>query len=149
MIDCSLKNDGCINGSIEEALNYVKQNGINDDKSYSYRAVEQICRFDKNKAYYSNNSTVKLNGYSYLPEGNIEKLKETIANYGPVATYMDASDDNFATLDYRTDVYYYKDCTKDKKSLNHPILIVGYGKHPKKGDYWIVVSVIIINFILT
>lgn len=142
LIDCSKKNDGCIGGSIEEALKFIKENnGINDDKSYPFRAAEQLCRFsDKKRTYFGNSSKLILKSYARLPEGNIDKLKEALALYGPVAAYMDASDPDFETLDYRTDVYYYKDCGKDKKSINHPILIVGYGTHPKKGPYWLVVS---------
>lgn len=140
LIDCSAKNDGCFGvaygSSLEEAINFVvEQGGVQNESSYPYRAREQKCLFDKDKAIMKG-----VKGFAYLPANDTQKLKETIATYGPVLAYMDGSRPGFIKAGYYSDVYVDSSCSSDPAKLLHPTLLVGYGKHEKLGEYWIVVS---------
>lgn len=117
-----------------DALDYVKEEGgIDDETSYPYEARTSKCRFRKEKVAFSDS------GSAILPSGDEQKLKEAVAKFGPVAVAIDASSIFFQF--YRKGVYYNKHCKNKQDELDHGVLVVGYGTDPKKGDYWIVVSI--------
>jgi len=58
-------------------------------------------------------------------------LKMTVATIGPVAVGIDASYVSFQN--YRDGVYFEPKCTR---SLNHAVLVTGYGTTPDGVDYW-------------
>ena len=133
LVDCSKPNNlGCMGGSIEDALNDIARlGGIESDKDYPYKGKDQKCSLDTKKVVLVNSGSV------LLPQGDEEKLKETVATYGPVSIAIYASD-NFHF--YESGVLNDHYCTIDEDiwlDLNHALLIVGYGTDPKQGDFWI------------
>lgn len=80
LVDCDKSNSGCGGGIIWRAFEFVRRvGGINDEKSYPYRAEKGRCR--------SNSDTfiMSTGGPALLPRGNEEILKHVVAKYGPVA----------------------------------------------------------------
>lgn len=134
LVDCVKDDAGCNGGFMKDALEFVHQEGgIDDEKSYPYEARTRKCRFKKDRVAFTDS------GAAILPSGDEQKLKEVVAKFGPVAVAIDASSIWFQL--YKKGVYYNKHCKNKEDQLDHGVLVVGYGTDPKKGDYWIVVSI--------
>ncbi|XP_046817960.1 cathepsin L [Vespa velutina] len=131
LIDCSAKygNNGCNGGLMDQAFQYIKDNkGLDTEKSYPYEAEKENCR------YTPSNSGAYDIGYVDIPEGDEDKLKAAVATIGPVSIAIDASHQSFQF--YSEGVYYEPDCSST--SLDHGVLIVGYGTDDNGDDYWLV-----------
>lgn len=59
-------------------------------------------------------------------------IRDIVASAGPISV-MWTIDSNF--YDYASGVYFQENCSK---SINHAMILVGYGHDPRGGDYWIV-----------
>lgn len=131
LVDCSKENFGCDGGLPTLAFSFVRKvGGIDDEQSYPYVSPEKSeCHYSKNKSVMSDM------GHFVLEEGNEELLKTVVANYGPVSVGIEATG-NFQA--YEGGVLNDEDCGSDRNSLNHGVLVVGYGTDPKHGDFWIV-----------
>jgi len=131
LVDCVYPStDGCDGGLMEDAFMYVKK-GIESSKDYPYRAVGGKCKFVKSKVVMDDA------GVSQVAAGDENTLKEIVAKFGPVSVAIDASSQSFTN--YREGVYFSKFCKNDRESLDHGVLVVGYGHDEKsKLDYWIV-----------
>lgn len=131
LVDCVKKASGCGGGWMKDAFESVRtEGGIDTEQSYPYEAETNKCRFNpKNVAF--NDS-----GAAILPTADEQKLKEVVAKFGPVSVAIDA--DNPFFLFYSGGIYYSNGCKTEAISLDHAVLVVGYGTDPKKGDYWIV-----------
>lgn len=130
LIDCSKKyrNHGCKGGHRRNAMKYIIENGgIDTEESYPYEAVEGTCRFSRKDI------GATLRGYQRLPRGSEQALKVAVATKGPVSVAINAKEDGFRL--YEGGVYDDPKCKKT--SLNHTVLIVGYGKQNGK-NYWLV-----------
>lgn len=131
LVDCVTADAGCNGGLMKDAFEFIKvEGGIDDEKSYPYEARTRKCRFKKDKVAFTDS------GAAILPEGDEDALKQAVAKFGPVAVAIDASSIWFQL--YRKGVYYNKHCKNKPDELDHAVLVVGYGRDPKKGDYWIV-----------
>lgn len=131
-IDCTkdLGNFGCSGGLTNTAYLYAKENkGVNTETVYPYEAKAQDCR-DKNKKVLPNSG-----GYVDIPEGDEKALEEAVAKYGPVSAAIDASLDSFQF--YSDGIYNDPKCKNTIDSLNHAVLVVGYGEENGK-KYWLV-----------
>lgn len=129
LVDCSRKygNNGCEGGLMDFAFEYIKDNkGIDTEESYPYEAKDDTCRFKS--------STVGATdvGFTDIPEGDEDKLKEALATVGPISVAIDAAHPSFQL--YKTGVYDEPQCTEN---LDHGVLAVGYGTIDGK-DYYIV-----------
>ena len=105
--------------------------GLEPEKDYPYTGEEGQCRFDKKKAVISDV------GSTYVYKNEL-RLKELVAVYGPVAVSIYATVNFF---EYHGGVFEDDICDREyeiEHSLNHALLLVGYGTDPKLGDYWIV-----------
>jgi cathepsin L len=138
LVDCSGKdgNQGCNGGLMDNAFKYIEENGgIDTEESYPYHAHNQKCHFKKDKI------GSLCSGYVDLESGDEEALKEAVATIGPVSIAIDATEGNFML--YKEGVFVDDTCTNGPDSLDHGVLVVGYGtdvtsKSGQAADYWIV-----------
>lgn len=131
LVDCSKKygNNGCNGGMMDNAFRYVKSNkGIDTEISYPYEGIEDSCHFNPK------NVGATDSGYVNLPSGNEEKLMNAVATMGPVSVAIDASQESFQF--YAEGTYVEPQC--DSVSLDHGVLVVGYGTDEQGQDYWLV-----------
>lgn len=131
LVDCSQTNMGCSGGLMANAwTDMARKGGIESLKSYPYWAVQGRCQFKKSKSVFTSSK------YVILEEGNEELLKKTVAVYGPVAALINASSKMFNS--YSGGIYNQRFCDHRYQSLDHAVLVVGYGTDKVGGDFWIV-----------
>lgn len=131
LVDCSgsYGNDGCNGGLMDNAFQYIKDNGgIDTEKSYPYEAIDDTCK------YSAKNVGATDKGFVDIPSGSEDKLKQALATVGPVSVAIDASHESFQF--YSEGVYIEPQC--DSQQLDHGVLAVGYGTDESGQDYWIV-----------
>uniref|UniRef100_A0A6G1S8K2 Cathepsin L n=1 Tax=Aceria tosichella TaxID=561515 RepID=A0A6G1S8K2_9ACAR len=128
LIDCSQQNMGCDGGLMSLAFSDVESTGgIENEIDYPFKGDDGVnCSLKKDKIVMTDSGSVDL------PQHNEQIIKATVSKYGPVSTGIFASP-KFQY--YTSGVFNDPDCN-DK--LDHAVLIVGYGKDPKEGDFWIV-----------
>uniref|UniRef100_A0A6G1SDA4 Cathepsin L n=1 Tax=Aceria tosichella TaxID=561515 RepID=A0A6G1SDA4_9ACAR len=133
LVDCSQSDYGCGGGDMDSALADIeKMGGIESEKDYPYKFGEarslgdDECHFKKSKAVMTDSGSVDL------PENDHDVIRATVAKYGPVAIALEANESFRA---YSSGIF---DDPKCGTALDHAVLIVGYGKCPKHGDYYIV-----------
>ncbi|XP_044262269.1 procathepsin L-like [Tribolium madens] len=128
LVDCSsgYGNAGCNGGWMDSGFDYIHDNGIMSESAYPYTASDGSCRFDASK------SVTSLSGYYDLPSGDESALQDAVANNGPIAVALDATDE----LQFYSGGVLY-DTTCSPEALNHGVLVVGYGSE-SGSDYWIV-----------
>jgi len=138
LVDCSGKyhNQGCNGGLMDNAFQYVKDNGgLDTEDSYPYHAHAEKCHFKK--------QTVgsKCSGFIDVKSGDEEALKQAIATAGPVSVAIDATEDKFML--YKEGIFVDDGCANGPDDLDHGVLVVGYGTNETMrgdgpSDYWIV-----------
>jgi cathepsin L len=131
LVDCSGKfgNEGCNGGLMDNAFQYVKENGgIDTEDSYPYDARDEDCHYNPK------NSGATDSGYVDVASGNEKKLQEALATVGPISIAIDASQETFQF--YSHGIYDEPHCSSTE--LDHGVLAVGYGTDKKGRDYWIV-----------
>ncbi|VDQ05250.1 unnamed protein product [Trichobilharzia regenti] len=128
LVDCSgdYGNLGCNGGLMDLAFLYAEKYGIESEKDYKYKGVENKCHHRKWK------SVVKVKKFVDLPSGNEKQLQRALYEYGPISIAIDATDD---LLMYSSGVYESRECSQT--AVNHGVLLVGYGTEHGK-DYWLI-----------
>jgi len=130
LVDCSWEygNEGCDGGLMDNAFQYIKDNGgIDTEDSYPYEAEDDVCRYNPR---FRGATDI---GFVDVEPGNEEDLKHAIAHQGPCSIAIDASHESFQF--YGSGVYREPEC--DPEMLDHGVLLVGYG-HGRHGKYWLV-----------
>lgn len=125
LVDCtsSYGNDGCNGGYPNNAFKYIKDHGIDSEKSYPYQNRQNSCKFNPKK------SAASSYGYGIIPKGNEQKMIEALATVGPLSIAIDNSHHSFKF--YSSGIYNEPHCNPNK--LEHAVLAVGYDK-----DYYII-----------
>jgi len=126
LVDCSKKygNLGCNGGMMDNAFEYVIDNGQCADAEYPYTAKGGSC--------HSCTKVATLSDCYDVPVNNQLALKEALALKGPVAVAIEA--DTKVYQSYSSGVITSPNCGTN---LDHGVLIVGYGE--ENGiKYWLV-----------
>lgn len=92
------------------------------------------CQLDTRKVPLNINTAFEI----YL-DGNERQLRLLIANYGPVVIAMNVSEKSKYFQQYRRGIFYDPKCVKSDnqcRTINHSMLVVGYGKTSKGKKYF-------------
>lgn len=129
LVDCDTEKDqGCNGGLMDYAFEFIiKNGGLDTEEDYPYTAQDGVC--DEKKR---NRRVVTISSYENVPENDEVALKKAAAHQ-PVAVAIEADAKSFQL--YGGGVYDDLSCGT---ALNHGVLVVGYGKDPKGGNYWII-----------
>jgi len=131
LVDCSTEygNEGCNGGLMDNAFQYIKENGgIDTERSYPYEGEDDECRYNPR---WKGASDI---GFVDVESGNEEELQHAIASQGPCSIAIDASHESFQF--YSKGVYREPEC--DPEMLDHGVLLVGYGQEGDGSKYWLV-----------
>lgn len=140
LVDCSGKyhNEGCNGGLMDNAFEYIKENGgLDTEQSYPYNAHQGKCHFSKK------NVGATCSGFNDITTGDEAALMEAVATVGPVSVAIDATEEKFML--YKEGVLVDDTCANGQNDLNHGVLVVGYGTDNTRKtasgagqDFWIV-----------
>ena len=129
LVDCSsyLGNQGCEGGSMDNAFEYIVQNGLCLNTSYPYNASDGQCQ---------NQTCVKkvhIDKYYDVPQNSETQLERVVAKQ-PVSVAIQANLQSFQL--YKQGIYSDPECGGQ---LDHGVLAVGYGYDPTYDmEYWLV-----------
>ncbi|CAB3399449.1 unnamed protein product [Caenorhabditis bovis] len=127
LIDCDQRSNGCKGGNRPYAMDYVKKNGIQEDKNYPYKAADTFeCRTDVNATKYY------ISSYEILSRDE-EQIADWVATRGPVTFGMKVVKPLFH---YSSGIFDPDPIMCEEQSMgSHALLIVGYGEENGK-PYW-------------
>ncbi|XP_012938652.1 cathepsin L1 [Aplysia californica] len=128
IVDCCQLSDcsGCEGGLMDSAFRFVNStNGLESEADYPYTATDDMCAYNPGLA------KVRVTGCDDIQEASESDLQDATANVGPISVAIDASHGSFQM--YSGGVYYEPEC--DPQSLDHGVLVVGYGSLEGQ-DYW-------------
>ncbi|XP_045486396.1 procathepsin L [Pieris rapae] len=127
LVDCDKRSGGCSGtNALENPILYYKDNGAMAEKDYPYESQDSTCRYKKEKV------KVTVKGCKNVKvDTDEEKLKNLLHEHGPLMMALDA----VPLGKYINGIIKSSDCKTN--TLNHAILVVGYGT--ENGiPYWIV-----------
>ncbi|KAK7600887.1 hypothetical protein V9T40_008328 [Parthenolecanium corni] len=133
LIDCSwgFGNNGCDGGEDFRAYEWMmKHGGLPVEDEYGpYFGQDGFC--------HSQNVTLvaPITGFVNVTPNDESALKVALLKHGPISVAIDASHRSFSF--YSHGVYFEPECGNSPESLDHAVLLVGYGKLYEK-DYWLV-----------
>jgi cathepsin F len=128
LVDCDEIDHGCNGGLMENAYQYLEKTGIMSSEDYAYKGSKGSCQFNQTKAVAS------VTGYHYAGTDDEEKIKQILFENGPFAIAINAMPLQF----YMWGVFNpWWQWMCNPKTLNHGVLLVGYGMSGTK-PYWIV-----------
>jgi C1A family cysteine protease len=127
LVDCDKVDEGCNGGLMENAFQYLQQNGgIELSKDYPYKARDGQCRFDKSK------SALQVKGFHFGSQDE-EEIKQMLFSTGPLSVALNAD-----TLQFYNNGIIDIDARRcDPDAIDHAVTLVGYGTEKGK-DFWIV-----------
>jgi len=128
LVDCSKDygNHGCGGGLMDWAFNYTMNEGIESEEVYPYIGWPRACNYTKENVVMYNK------GWVDVPVNESQQLEAAVARQ-PVSVGIEA--DSITFQFYYGGVYDSGICGT---SLDHGVLVVGYGTSVWGKDYWIV-----------
>ena len=125
LVDCSSSygNHGCNGGLMDDAFEYVMDNGICSEEEYAYTAKKGTCEECE--------TIVTVSGCSDVEPKNEVILKNAVYQQ-PVSVAIEADTKEFQL--YKSGIITGDSCGTN---LDHGVLIVGYGEENNK-KYWLV-----------
>lgn len=121
---------GCMGATTELGFEYVAENGVVEEYQIGYSAyqgVDSECAFQRLKTP----PVATIEGYTKLAENNYEALMNAVAQVGPVAIVVDASEWH----SYAGGIF--NGCNQENPDLNHGVVLVGYGEEDGQ-KYWLI-----------
>lgn len=129
LVDCVDGNLGCDGGIVDNAYQYIMDNGIETEKLYPFKGIDEKCKFNaKSKA------NIKVVGYKDIPSCDELELQHALATIGPISVAVQSSHDSFQH--YKSGIYHEPKC--DSLFVDHGVLAVGYGVDDDGQEYYIV-----------
>ena len=127
LVDCDTERDqGCNGGLMDDAFTYLTKNGAESADAYPYTARDGKCKYNKKDV------AVEVKGFSDI-EQNEDRIKEVLFENGPLSVAVNANPFQFYTGKILRPTK--KSC--NPQSLNHGVLLVGYGSE-NGVNYWII-----------
>merc|ERR1719352_1556423 len=129
LVDCDKKDGGCGGGLPSIALDYLKANGIGEEKEedYSYTGRNGQCKADKAS------ETIFVKEWKVVDGTDEDQLAAALMKYGPLAIGINATPMQW----YRGGIANPLNLLCNPKMLDHGVTIVGFGKEGDK-KYWII-----------
>jgi C1A family cysteine protease len=130
LVDCAggFGCDGCEGGWMNAAMEYVHYNGgIDSEIDYPYTAEDGVCKYAKNE------SSAKVKSVVNITQADDAGLLHAVATIGPISVAIDAEYD-FQL--YKSGIYSSTEC--NPQSLDHGVLVVGYGVTPAGKKYYMI-----------
>ncbi|XP_044747094.1 uncharacterized protein LOC123308498 [Coccinella septempunctata] len=133
LVDCDTVDQGCNGGLMDNAYRQIeKLGGLEEEKDYPYDARDESCHLNKTLV------RVELAGAVNISQDETEMAKWLVKN-GPISIAINANAMQF----YMGGVSHPWKVLCNPKSLDHGVLIVGYGVHTypkfkKSLPYWII-----------
>lgn len=109
---------------------------MDTEQSYPYHAHDEKCHFNKKTI------GATCSGFVDITSGDETALQQAVATIGPVSIAIDVTEDKF--MFYKSGIFVDDECSNQRESLNHGVLVVGYGSNStdnaggKSMDYWLV-----------
>jgi C1A family cysteine protease len=129
LVDCDTENNnGCNGGSMQNAFDYLKDNGgIQSYSDYKYTGRQGSCKFNPDRA------VVQVTGWVSAGTTDEKKIRDMLYQRGPLSVAVNA-----VPLQYYTGgIADYSHAACDPNGTNHAVTLVGYGTQNGK-DFWIV-----------
>lgn len=86
LVDCDKKCYGCGGGWMDLALEYIEANGIETEKDYPYRAIDEPCSTNKSAPL------IKISSHVYVKQKDENALQQAVASIGPISVAIQATD---------------------------------------------------------
>jgi len=122
LVDCSKNgNMGCNGGLMDNAFQYVSENGIPTESEYPYTGRDGQCnRYE---------SAFTVSGFTDVPQNSPQQMKAALNNQ-PVSVAVAVN----TKFQFYSGGVFNKQCGNQ---INHGVLAVGYGSEAGK-DFWLV-----------
>lgn len=128
LVDCDTNDHGCNGGLMENAFQWIKNNGgLVLSENYPYKGKKGVCA-DKELE-----KVVKIRGFKKFLSQNEEDIKNYLIKTGPLAIALNANPLQF----YESGILDLNSSECHPRGLNHAVVLVGYGVE-NNVDYWIV-----------
>eukprot|EP01133_Synstelium_polycarpum_P018953 gene18953-22681_t len=124
IIDCARNQNGCNGGYVNDALLYIRDEGIMKETDYTYQANAGTCRVDKNKI-------IMKGGYVDFSDAGKDNIIRKCREDGPVGVAMLGHPDFY---DYASGIFKCP-MAVGTGATNHSVLLVGYNQEQ---NYYII-----------